>query len=89
MAIVKVQQVPVTFSPKAVKETVKAACDIARYTEDDPYAGLPALEMLATNIPDLDLFHPWELSAEEAADLAKECEDTARISSATSSISLK
>ena len=66
------------FSPKAVKETVKAACDIARYTEDDPYAGLPALEMLATNIPDLDLFHPWELSAEEAADLAKECEDTAR-----------
>ncbi|MDH5371081.1 MAG: metalloprotease PmbA, partial [Gammaproteobacteria bacterium] len=29
------------FSPKAIKETVKAACDIARYTEDDPYAGLP------------------------------------------------
>lgn len=66
------------FSLKAVQETVKAACDIARYTEDDPYAGLPDEELLATDIPDLELYHPWDVSAEEAAALAKECEDAAR-----------
>ena len=66
------------FSLKAVKETVKAACDIARYTEDDPYAGLPDKKLQATDIPDLDLYHPWDVSAEEAAELAKECEDAAR-----------
>ena len=66
------------FSLKAVKETVKAACDIARYTEDDPYAGLPDKELQATDIPDLELYHPWDVSAEEAVALAKECEDAAR-----------
>ncbi len=66
------------FSLKAVKETVKAACDIARYTEDDPYAGLPDKKLMATDIVDLDLYHPWEVTAEEAIELAKECEDAAR-----------
>ncbi len=66
------------FSPKAIKETVKAACDIARYTEDDQYAGLPEKDSLATDIPDLELYHPWAISAEEAVELAKECEDAAR-----------
>ena len=66
------------FSPKAIKETVKAACDIARYTEDDPYAGLPDENLMAKDIPDLDLYHPWEVSAEEAIELAKESEDVAR-----------
>ncbi len=66
------------FSLKAVKETVKAACDIARYTEDDPYAGLPDKNLMAKEIADLDLYHPWEVTAEEAIELAKECEDAAR-----------
>ncbi len=66
------------FSLKAVKDTVKAACDIARYTEDDPYAGLPDKELMAKDIVDLDLYHPWEVSTEEAIALAKECEDVAR-----------
>ena len=66
------------FSLKAVKETVKAACDIARYTENDPYAGLPDEKLLAKDISDLDLYHPWDVSAEEALELAKECEDVAR-----------
>jgi len=66
------------FSMKAVKETVKAACDIARYTEDDPYAGLPDEQLMAKDIQDLDLYHPWDISAEEAVALAKECEDVAR-----------
>lgn len=66
------------FSLKAVKETVKAACDIARYTEDDPYAGLPDEKLMAKDIEDLELYHPWEVTAEAAVDLAKKCEDAAR-----------
>lgn len=66
------------FSLKAVKETVKAACDIARYTEDDPYAGLPDKNLMAKDIVDLDLYHPWEITAEEAIEIAKESEDIAR-----------
>lgn len=66
------------FSPQAIKDTVKAACDIARYTEDDKYAGLPDEAMLATDIKNLELYHPWDISAEEAMTLAKECEDAAR-----------
>ncbi|MFK5913281.1 MAG: metalloprotease PmbA [Woeseiaceae bacterium] len=66
------------FSLKAVKETVKAACDIARYTEDDPYSGLPDENLMAKEIQDLDLYHPWDVSADQAIDIAKECEDAAR-----------
>ena len=66
------------FSLKAIKETVKAASDIARYTEDDPYAGLPDKNLMAKDIEDLDLYHPWEISAEEAIEIAKESEDVAR-----------
>jgi PmbA protein len=58
----------------AVRETVEKACAIARYTAEDPYAGLIEPEALARTIPDLDLDHPWELSPEDAIELARECE---------------
>ncbi|HKJ07754.1 MAG TPA: metalloprotease PmbA [Gammaproteobacteria bacterium] len=66
------------LDPKAVRETVRAACDIARYTSEDSCAGLADAALLATDIPDLDLYHPWSLDAESAIELARECEDTAR-----------
>ena len=56
------------FSRQAVIETVHAACDIARYTEEDQYAGLPDEKLLARNYPDLDLDHPWSLEATDAID---------------------
>ncbi len=65
------------FSPQAIRDTVKAACDIARYTEDDPFAGLADRDRLATEIPELDLYHPWNLSSEEAIALAHETEAAA------------
>ena len=65
------------FSPQAIRDTVKAACDIARYTEDDPFAGLADRDRLATEIPELDLYHPWNLSSEEAIALAHETEAVA------------
>jgi PmbA protein len=70
------------FSPAAIRDTVRAACDIARYTEADEYAGLADPELLARDIPDLDLYHPWGLSAERAIELAQICEAAGRDSDA-------
>ena len=66
------------WKPQALRDTVAAACDIARYTEPDPCAGLADPERLARQIPDLDLYHPWSLSAEQAIEQARACEDAAR-----------
>lgn len=66
------------ISADSLKETVKAACSIARYASEDAYAGLPDPERLATEFPDLDLNHPWVLDASQAIDLAIECENAAR-----------
>lgn len=65
------------LSPISIKETVAAACSIARYTSADDYAGLPEPDRLATNFPDLELCHPWPITAEQAIDLAIECEAAA------------
>jgi PmbA protein len=62
------------LTAQAVRETVAKACDIARYTAEDPYAGLVEAEALARDIPDLDLDHPWEVTPERAIELARECE---------------
>ena len=61
----------------ALRETVAKACSIARYTAEDPCAGLADAECLATDVPDLDLSHPWDLSPERACELALECEAAA------------
>jgi PmbA protein len=65
------------FSPQAIRATVSAALSIAKFTASDDYAGLADEELLAREIPDLDLFHPWELPVERAIELAKACEDAA------------
>jgi PmbA protein len=62
----------------AVRESVEAACRIAKCASEDPAAGLADAELMARDVPDLDLFHPWDISADEAADIARECEDAAR-----------
>ncbi len=66
----------------AIKRTAKAAADIARYTAEDPYAGLAPAERMAQSFPDLDLTHPWALDPEDAIDLARTCETAARESDA-------
>ena len=65
------------FSPQAVRDTVDAALSIARYTATDDCSGLPDADMLARDCPDLDLYHPWDLSVEAAIDLAQQCEQAA------------
>lgn len=62
---------------KAIHDTVDAACSIARYTAADESAGLADEALLAREFPELDLYHPWDLSVEAAIDLARQCEDAA------------
>jgi PmbA protein len=66
------------FSTKALRETVEAAWHIARYTAEDPAAGLPEADQLAIGVKNkLQLHHPWALSVEEATRLAVEAERAA------------
>lgn len=68
------------FSASALKATVEAAVSIARFTAEDPCAGLPEPERLATDAAsrmDLDLYHPWDLSIEQAIDIARRSEAAA------------
>lgn len=62
---------------EAVAETVRKALSIARFTARDEFAGLADAELMARELPDLDLCHPWALDAEAAIELARECEAAA------------
>lgn len=68
------------FSRAAIEQTVQAAYDIARFTAADTFAGLPDAEdvaPVATQRTDLDLFYPWTINSEQAAELAKVVEAAA------------
>ena len=65
------------LSEAALKSAVEKALTIARYTAEDEAAGLPDADKLAQNVPDLDLYHPWALTVEEAAARAQACEAAA------------
>ena len=62
----------------SIEATVAQACAIARYTEDDPAAGLADPSMLATTFPDLDTWHPAAPDADAALELALACEQAGR-----------
>jgi PmbA protein len=66
------------LSSSAIKEAVRAAASIARYTAEDECAGLADAELMAREAPDLDLDHPWSLSPDKAIEIARSCEDAAR-----------
>ena len=61
----------------AVREAVAAAIAIAKHTSEDECAGLADAELMAKELPDLDVWHPWDLSPEQAVALALECEEAA------------
>ena len=65
------------LSAGALRETVAKACSIARFTAEDPCAGIADPDTLATDIPDLDLAHPWDVTPERACEIALECEAAA------------
>ncbi len=66
-----------SLTPDAIRDTVKAAWDIAKYTAEDEFAGLPDKEDLATEFPDLKLYKPWKIDSQEAIELATRLEDAA------------
>lgn len=61
----------------AVREAVEAALAIARYSDEDPYAGLADADRMASDFPSLDLDHPWVMDTDTAIDLARRCEAAA------------
>ena len=65
------------FSPDAVRQTVAHACNIAQFTEQDKCNGLADAEYFATQFPNLDLHHPWEIAIDDAIDIAAQCESAA------------
>src|SRR5687768_8813738 len=62
------------FSTKAMEDTVQAALSIATFTASDDCAGLADDDLLARDVVNLDLWHPWELPLERAITLAKLCQ---------------
>ncbi|MES3026170.1 MAG: metalloprotease PmbA [Pseudomonadota bacterium] len=65
------------FSPAAMRATVDAAYNIARFTAEDDCAGLPEAELLEMAPRDLQLCYPWIISTEEAVVLAQRAEAAA------------
>ena len=68
----------VDYSLDAVEQTVRKAISIAEFTAEDEFAGLAEAERMAGDLPDLDLYHPWEIDIAEAEKLALRAEDAAR-----------
>ena len=65
------------FSDEALRSTVEAALSIARFTAEDPCAGLPDERLLAREIRDPGLYYPWNVPVEEAIEIARRCEQAA------------
>ncbi|MDI5922050.1 metalloprotease PmbA [Halomonas sp. LR5S13] len=63
----------------SVRAVVEKALAIARHTGEDPASGLADARLMATELPDLDVHHPWPLSIDEATDLALRCESAGRV----------
>ncbi|MCZ6852527.1 MAG: metalloprotease PmbA [Gammaproteobacteria bacterium] len=61
-------------SPDAIAQTVRAAANIARYTQEDTCNGLAKPELMPESLVDLDLYHPWNTDAQAAEALALACE---------------
>lgn len=65
------------LTTQALADTVAAACNIAKYTAKDEFCGLADAELMASNIQDLDLHHPWDITVDEAIEIARACETAA------------
>jgi len=62
------------FKPKSISLALDKACHMATFTQEDPFSGLADKELIAYEYPDLDLYHPWQGTVDEAIKLAADCE---------------
>ena len=53
-------------SSASIQAAVEKALAIARYTGEDPAAGLADASLMATELPDLKVHYPWALTTDEA-----------------------
>jgi PmbA protein len=65
------------FGDASIRAAVDKALAIARYTAEDACAGLADPARLARSWPDLELYHPWALSVDDAIALGREAERAA------------
>jgi PmbA protein len=65
------------FADASIRATVDKALAIARYTAEDPCAGLADADRLARHWGDLDLYHPWDLSVDDAIAMGRDAESAA------------
>ena len=61
------------FSDAAIEHMIQKACHIARYTQPDPYAGLPDPKDLAMSPPAVEVDFPWDISIDHAIELIRNC----------------
>lgn len=61
----------------AIRETVAAALAIAKHASEDECAGLADAALMARELPELDLYHPWSITPEQAVEQALSCEAAA------------
>ncbi|MGJ7457175.1 metalloprotease PmbA [Halomonas sp. RA08-2] len=62
----------------SIRAVVEKAIAIARHTGEDPASGLADADLMATELPDLDVHHPWDLTTDQAIELALACESAGR-----------
>lgn len=62
------------LSDQSLDEALNAACHIAEFTIEDPCAGLPDKDTLATEQLDLDLYHPYPHDIDWSIEKVKACE---------------
>ena len=65
------------FSEEQIHATIDKALSLSRLTEKDDCNGLAEKELMATEIKDLDLYQPSDLSIEKAKEMALQCEAAA------------
>lgn len=63
---------------QSIENAVSAACSIAKATGSDPCHGLADKDLMAKNYPDLDLYYPWSIDVNQAAEIATNCEKHGR-----------
>lgn len=62
------------WDDQSIDTAIEKACNIARYTSSDPHSGLPDVETLAFDYPDIPLYFPWDISTEDAIEQLLRCE---------------
>lgn len=67
----------VDLSIEGLKKAINSACLIAKYTEEDLFNGLAPKEKMAWKLPELNLYHPWNITSTKSIEIAKECEAVA------------